>query len=331
MGLSLQQKLKQVFPESTGSSISWKFPKFHAMQHIPRLLVMFGCCENVSTQSGKMAHKAHIKEAMFSTNCKDWEIQIMSAHACMGAMVEEMEEVSDALQDWLDMHRGRSDPERVVANCLGASRGIKFELEKSWEKQEALCRHLRLSAGGIKGRSQEIDLLCLGDDKYVYRNSHQALRHLQRCLFNFIVQYYDDYLQPELAACIKRKKQNKYPVPLEELNKVLNNKYQGRQDHCLESANTGDIEGIQRMRCYPFEKTSVCTLPFTGCKFHCKNQKDIVALIPSDVAPDDFRYNRDPGTIDMARIQLFFEFTIVPHKLEDDEILDADFPTEEDT
>eukprot|EP00961_Rhodomonas_salina_P224736 3038164-Rhodomonas_salina.2 len=87
MGLSLQQKLKQVFPERAGSSIGWKFPKFHAMLHIPRLLVMFGCWENVSTQSGEMVHKAHIKEAMFSTNSKDWEIQIMSAHACMGAMV----------------------------------------------------------------------------------------------------------------------------------------------------------------------------------------------------------------------------------------------------
>eukprot|EP00961_Rhodomonas_salina_P132585 1784481-Rhodomonas_salina.1 len=63
MGLSLQQKLKQVFPERAGSSISWKFPKFHVMLHIPRLLVMFGCWENVSTQSGEMEHKAHIKEA----------------------------------------------------------------------------------------------------------------------------------------------------------------------------------------------------------------------------------------------------------------------------
>eukprot|EP00961_Rhodomonas_salina_P148705 2001860-Rhodomonas_salina.1 len=70
----------------------------------------------------------------------------------------------------------------------------------------------------------------------------------------------------------------------------------------------GDIEGVQRMRCYPFEKTSVCTgtQPFTGCKFHGKNQKDVVALIPSDVAPDDFWYKGDPGTIDVARIQLFF-------------------------
>eukprot|EP00961_Rhodomonas_salina_P228921 3094080-Rhodomonas_salina.1 len=75
----------------------------------------------------------------------------MSAHACMGSMVhhskrmldevEEMEEVSDALQDWLDMHRPESDRECVVANCLGASR-----------EPEALHRHL--SAGGIKGRPQ---------------------------------------------------------------------------------------------------------------------------------------------------------------------------------
>ena len=34
-----------------------------------------------------MAHKAHIKEAMFSTNRKDWEVQIMSAHARTNAIV----------------------------------------------------------------------------------------------------------------------------------------------------------------------------------------------------------------------------------------------------
>ena len=34
----------------TGSSICWAFPKFHAIRHVPRLLIMFGCWENVSTQ-----------------------------------------------------------------------------------------------------------------------------------------------------------------------------------------------------------------------------------------------------------------------------------------
>eukprot|EP00961_Rhodomonas_salina_P138985 1870093-Rhodomonas_salina.1 len=135
--------MKEVFPNQAGSTIGWRFPKFHAIRHIPRLLVMFGCWENVSTQSGEMAHKAHIKEAMFSTNCKDWEVQIMSAHARTSAMVhhrrhmldevEDMEEVSDALQDWMDMYKRRTDRQRVVTNRLGASRGIKFELEKSWE------------------------------------------------------------------------------------------------------------------------------------------------------------------------------------------------------
>ena len=34
-----------------------------------------------------MAHKAHVKEAMNSTNRKDWEIQIMSVHARKDAIV----------------------------------------------------------------------------------------------------------------------------------------------------------------------------------------------------------------------------------------------------
>lgn len=36
-----------------------------------------------------MAHKAHVKEAMFSTNRKDWEIQIMSVHARKDAIIHQ--------------------------------------------------------------------------------------------------------------------------------------------------------------------------------------------------------------------------------------------------
>lgn len=46
-----------------------------------------------------------------------------------------MDEVSDALQDWMTMHKRKSDRASVVANRPGASRGIKFELEKSWESK----------------------------------------------------------------------------------------------------------------------------------------------------------------------------------------------------
>ncbi len=71
-GERLQAALKQIFPDRAGtrekicflqtensksdyylflgSSLSWAFPKFHAIRHVPRLLIMFGCWENVSTQ-----------------------------------------------------------------------------------------------------------------------------------------------------------------------------------------------------------------------------------------------------------------------------------------
>jgi hypothetical protein len=49
-GLSLRKQLKEVFPEHSGLAIRWKFPKFHALRHIPRLLVFFGSLENISTQ-----------------------------------------------------------------------------------------------------------------------------------------------------------------------------------------------------------------------------------------------------------------------------------------
>ncbi len=34
----------------TGLSLEWCIPKFDAIQHIPSLLAMYGCWENVSTQ-----------------------------------------------------------------------------------------------------------------------------------------------------------------------------------------------------------------------------------------------------------------------------------------
>ena len=74
LGRSLQEKIKHTIPERTGkfsidcqcvfknysftnlfvgcigSSLGWAFPKFHAIRHIPRLIVMYGCWENVSCQ-----------------------------------------------------------------------------------------------------------------------------------------------------------------------------------------------------------------------------------------------------------------------------------------
>ena len=66
------------------------------------------------------------------------------------------------------------------------------------------------------------------------------------------------------------------------------------------------IPGVQRLRCYPFRKTK----NFAGRTFHGKNQQDVVALIPSDVVGSDFQYD---GKLEAARIQLFFEFTLLPH------------------
>lgn len=45
-------------------------------------------------QSGEMAHKQHVKEAMFTTNRKEWEIQIMSVHARREAMEHHTEQMT---------------------------------------------------------------------------------------------------------------------------------------------------------------------------------------------------------------------------------------------
>ena len=45
-------------------------------------------------QAGEMAHKAHIKEAMFATNSKDWETQIMAVHVRHDALVHHRERMT---------------------------------------------------------------------------------------------------------------------------------------------------------------------------------------------------------------------------------------------
>jgi hypothetical protein len=55
--------------------------KFHAIRHVPRNIIFFGCLENVSTNSGEHAHIAQVKNIARNTNRRqDWERQIMAYH-----------------------------------------------------------------------------------------------------------------------------------------------------------------------------------------------------------------------------------------------------------
>jgi hypothetical protein len=57
-------------------------------QLIVKLILFF------NFQAGEMAHKAHVKEAMFATNRKDWETQIMAVHVRRDAMVHHRERMT---------------------------------------------------------------------------------------------------------------------------------------------------------------------------------------------------------------------------------------------
>lgn len=47
--------------------------------------------------------------------------------------------------------------------------------------------------------------------------------------------------------------------------------------------------------------------------FHKKNQQDVVALIPAATEISEFKYDRaHQDSIEAARVELLFEFTIVP-------------------
>jgi hypothetical protein len=55
------------------------------------------------------------------------------------------------------------------------------------------------------------------------------------------------------------------------------------------------------------------TANFKGHSFHGKQQCDIVSVIPSGVMAEDFRYpGDDRNSIEVARLQLLFDFVLVP-------------------
>ena len=56
----------------------------------------------------------------------------------------------------------------------------------------------RLFSGGEHGRKQVVDLLSLSVNNYMYRQSHPALRHLQKTLCSCIAQHYNSFLEPEV-------------------------------------------------------------------------------------------------------------------------------------
>ena len=71
------------------------------------------------------------------------------------------------------------------------------------------------------------------------------------------------------------------------------------------------IVGTQRIRCYPFRKTK----QYKGRTFHGKNQQDVVGIINAGTDYEDFEYpTRRKNPLDVAKVQLFFEFQLVPHE-----------------
>ena len=69
------------------------------------------------------------------------------------------------------------------------------------------------------------------------------------------------------------------------------------------------VVGIQRIRCYPFRQVG----NFQGRTFHGKNQCDVVAMVPLEADLEEWEYKYDGGaSVDVARVQLFFEFTLQP-------------------
>ena len=85
-------------------------------------------------KAGEMAHKAHIKEAMTSTNRKSWEIQIMSLHARKGAMVHATQQMHGkiVLYDVIFLR---------IFTLLSVSQTVSWRWKKRLPRAKHGCRH----------------------------------------------------------------------------------------------------------------------------------------------------------------------------------------------
>lgn len=92
-------------------------------------------------QAGEMAHKAHVKEAMYSTNRREFETQIMSVGVRQNAIMHHTKIMTDEVREnladkqydsWREWHKLESEKEVQKQNRLGSSWGVKFQLEESW-------------------------------------------------------------------------------------------------------------------------------------------------------------------------------------------------------
>ena len=63
-GITLMERLKDVFPEKSGEAQAWNFRKFHDILHAPIAILFFGWIETTSSQSGEFAQKYLLNKAL---------------------------------------------------------------------------------------------------------------------------------------------------------------------------------------------------------------------------------------------------------------------------
>ena len=74
----MRGKLKETFPEKSGEVSTWKFGKFHAVEHCVITIILWGWLENASCQSGERAHKELLKRLAGIQNNREVFRQFLS-------------------------------------------------------------------------------------------------------------------------------------------------------------------------------------------------------------------------------------------------------------
>eukprot|EP00961_Rhodomonas_salina_P185138 2500012-Rhodomonas_salina.1 len=151
-GLEMKKTLMRIFPHKSGQIAGWKLPKFHVVVHVPRVILMYCCLENASTNSGEHAHVAQVKDLGPTMNCKgDWQRTILNIHHLRDGLSKSTKIISEICDKDEVMNEVQSEDEEEEGGIrVAGSKRLKTLMGTQLRKFEKLeKRHAQESSSKV--------------------------------------------------------------------------------------------------------------------------------------------------------------------------------------
>ena len=257
-GLTMMEKLKDVFPEKSGEAQAWNFRKFHDIVHAPIAILFFGWIESTSCQSGELAQKILLKSLGENLNNSNYFTQFLGYWERIEQLMRAERENSEAVgvdadsDEEAENAEGTQDPRSRSEAMHGCELGPRCPLFFMALNRSSL-HHTAASTGGdsrgvIKGK-RTFNIWCLPPADLA---CHPVLSSLAQELAKFAL----TYLSGTLNLPPPR---DRGGLPsIEELNLILLNNLVERGGQHVRVWSTLELEselcaGVQRIRCNPFK------------------------------------------------------------------------------